>query len=115
MKIAMVLCRLDEIALPGSRGFCLGAGARRREIFVVRGAEGVWANENSCPHTGGMLDWVPAQLLSYEQTHIHCATHGALFRLEDGHCVHGPCLGKSLVSVVIKLQGGNIVLVDEAI
>ena len=113
MKIAMILCRLDEIALPGSRGFSLGAGARRREIFVVRGAEGVWAYENSCPHTGGMLDWVPDQFLSYERTHILCATHGAQFRIDDGHCVHGPCLGKSLVPVAIRLDGDDIVLVDE--
>ncbi len=63
MDPAMILCRLDEIALPGSKGFSLGQGAARREIFVVRGGDGVWAYENSCPHTGGMLDWVPDQFL----------------------------------------------------
>lgn len=59
------LCRLDDIAAPGSRGFSLGAGAERREIFVVRDAAGeARAYVNSCPHTGGPLDWVEHQFLS---------------------------------------------------
>ena len=94
-------------------GFSLGSGAERREIFVVRGGGGgVRAYENSCPHTGGMLDWVPDQFLSFERKHILCATHGALFRIDDGHCFQGPCVGKSLVAVAIKIEGENIVLVD---
>ena len=66
-----VLCRLDEIAEPGSVGF-----------------------------------------LSFERKHILCATHGALFRIDDGHCFQGPCVGKSLIPVAIKIEGENIVLVD---
>ncbi len=108
----MILCRLDEIGLPGSKGFSLGQGAARREIFVVRGGDGVWAYENSCPHTGGMLDWVADQFLNFQRTHILCATHGAQFRMDDGHCIHGPCIGKSLVCVAIRLQGDDILLVD---
>ena len=51
--------------------------------------------------------------LSYERTHILCATHGARFRMGDGHCIHGPCIGKALVAVAVRLEGENIVLVDE--
>ena len=111
MNAASVLCRLNEIAEPGSKSFSLGAGSTRREIFVLRGDGEVRAYENTCPHTGGMLDWVPGQFLSYDKKHILCATHGALFRIADGHCIHGPCIGKSLVAVAIRLEGENIVLV----
>jgi nitrite reductase/ring-hydroxylating ferredoxin subunit len=113
MNKATVLCRLDDIAEPGSMGFSLGSGAERREILVVRdGGGGLRAYQNSCPHTGGMLDWVPDHFLDIERKYILCATHGALFRIGDGLCIHGPCIGKSLVSVVIKLEGESIILVD---
>ena len=36
------------------------------------------------------------RLLTAEEDFIVCATHGALFRIEDGTCVAGPCVGKSL-------------------
>ncbi len=106
----VILCRLGELAEPGSKGFSLGPALR--EIFVVRRGGEVRAYENACPHTGATLDWVPDQFLSYDRTHILCATHGALFRVGDGFCIHGPCAGKSLVSVAIRLQGDDILLVD---
>ena len=99
-----VLCRLDELADPGSRGFSV-EGA---EIFLVRRGRLVAAYVNSCPHTGGPLDWVPDQFLDLERRHILCATHGALFRLEDGHCLAGPCAGDRLTPVAVELVDGVV-------
>jgi nitrite reductase/ring-hydroxylating ferredoxin subunit len=39
-----------------------------------------------------------------------CATHGALFEIEDGKCVYGPCLGRSLAPIRIRVEGGNVLL-----
>ena len=50
--------------------------------------------------------------ISDDRKHILCATHGALFRIDDGHCLHGPCLGRSLSRVAIRLEGDSILLVD---
>ena len=112
MNRRVILCRLGEIAEPGTKGVSLGQGRARREIFLVRRGGDVRAYENACPHTGGMLDWVPDQFLSLDRKHILCATHGALFRMDDGYCIHGPCIGRSLTPVAIRLQGGEILLVD---
>ncbi len=100
------LCRLDDIPVPGSKGFAPGDG--RREIFVVRDAGGVYAYENSCPHTGGPLDWTPDRFLTLDKRLILCATHGALFRVRDGTCVGGPCAGRSLAAVRISIVDGEI-------
>ncbi len=105
-----VLCRLDDIPLPGSTGVTLGDGAARREVFVVRNKAGVYAYENVCPHTGGPLDWVPGQFLTLDKTLILCATHGALFRVRDGLCVGGPCFGASLAPVGVAVADGAVVL-----
>ncbi|MEE8263379.1 MAG: Rieske (2Fe-2S) protein, partial [Gammaproteobacteria bacterium] len=40
--------------------------------------------------------WVPDQFLDETGNLLQCATHGALFRIEDGFCVAGPCTGASL-------------------
>jgi nitrite reductase/ring-hydroxylating ferredoxin subunit len=105
------LCRLAEIPDPGSRGFelddCLGV----RSIFLVRRGDAIAAYVNSCPHTGGPLEWVENQFLDLARRHILCATHGALFRLEDGHCLAGPCKGKALTPVAITVTAGEVRLV----
>ncbi len=103
-----VLCRLDEIPAPGSKGFTLGDSAERRDIFIVRDTGGVYAYQNSCPHTGGPLDWTPDRFLTLDKRLILCATHGALFRLRDGTCVGGPCAGRSLAAVRISIVDGEI-------
>ena len=105
------LCRLDEIAKPGARGFRIGTGSETRAIFVVRAGGRVVAYENSCPHLGSPLDWVPDRFLDLDKRFILCATHGALFRIEDGHCVAGPCADKNLKPVPIRIDAGSIYLV----
>jgi nitrite reductase/ring-hydroxylating ferredoxin subunit len=105
-----LLCSVDEIAEPGSRGFRIVSGSEARAVFVVRHRGSVVAYENSCPHLGSPLDWVPDRFLDFEQRRILCATHGALFRIEDGRCIAGPCAGKSLKPVPIKIEAGSIYL-----
>jgi nitrite reductase/ring-hydroxylating ferredoxin subunit len=106
-----LLCRLAEIPDPGSRGFEIDGCPGDRAIFLVRRGDVVAAYVNSCPHTGGPLDWVEHQFLDIERRHILCATHGALFRFEDGHCLAGPCKGKSLTPVAIAVTAGEVRLV----
>jgi nitrite reductase/ring-hydroxylating ferredoxin subunit len=36
--------------------------------------------------------------------------HGARFRIADGYCVFGPCLGKSLAAVPVAVVDGMVVL-----
>jgi len=109
------LCALSEISAPGSRGFSVNALQGCVEVFVVRSGNRVVAYRNSCPHTGGPLDWVPDQFLSIENDRIQCATHDALFRIEDGVCIKGPCAGQSLVSVAVEVIAGRVMLnLDES-
>ncbi len=59
---------------------------------------------------GNTLDWKPDAFLTVEQDYILCATHGAFFEIEDGMCVAGPCLGRSLAPIKIRVEDGNILL-----
>jgi len=106
------LCRLDEVPEGGSRGFTIGTGREQRELFVVRRGAQVFAYENVCPHTGVTLDWQPDVFLDIEKRFIQCATHGALFRIEDGYCIYGPCIGASLRALPTRIEDGLIRLDD---
>jgi nitrite reductase/ring-hydroxylating ferredoxin subunit len=104
------LCHLHDLADPGSRGFTLQTAEVLKDIFVVRRGEAVYAYMNSCPHTGSPLDWQPDQFLNLDRTLIQCATHLALFRIADGHCVAGPCAGQALTPVAVTLKDGWVLV-----
>lgn len=104
------LCRWADLPDPGSRAFDLADGAKLRSCVLVRRGEQVWAYENRCPHTGAPLDWRPGQVLNPEGSHIQCALHLAQFQMEDGLCIHGPCLGQSLGAVAVRREGEWIIL-----
>lgn len=109
------LCRLDELPDPGSRGFSLTTDAGLQDIFVVRRGDRAFAYLNHCPHTGSPLDWQPDQFLNLERTLIQCATHMALFRIEDGHCLAGPCAGQALTPLAVTLLDGWVAVAGLAL
>lgn len=93
------VCELDEISSPGSYGFSLVEAGGEIEGFIVHSDDALFAYRNACPHTGANLNWMPHQFLTSDNAFIQCSIHGALFRLSDGECVHGPCLGKKLEKI----------------
>jgi nitrite reductase/ring-hydroxylating ferredoxin subunit len=86
------LCNANGLAEGSSRGFDVD-GLR---LLAVRRAGRVYVYQNRCPHRGVPLEWHPDQFLDPSASLIQCATHGALFLIESGECVAGPCEGKSL-------------------
>ena len=104
------LCRLTELRDPDSRSFTLRTATGLKDIFIVRQGGQVRAYVNSCPHTGSPLDWQPDQFLNLERTLIQCATHAALFRIDDGHCVAGPCVGQTLTEWPVRTDAGWVLV-----
>lgn len=104
------LCRLDALRDPGTRGFSLRTVTGLQDIFIVRHGDAVHAYVNSCPHTGSPLDWQPDEFLNLDRTLIQCSTHAALFRIDDGECVAGPCAGQTLTAVPIRLVDGWVLI-----
>lgn len=106
------LCRLDDLADPGSAAFSFGEAGASRAAFVVRRGAAVFGYLNNCPHNGSPLDWQAGHFLDFDRRVILCATHGASFRIDDGFCLGGPCAGKSLTSVPVTVSDGTIWLED---
>ena len=112
---AIFLCRLDDLQDPGSLGVTVECNLRLFDLFVVRFDGEVRAYLNSCPHTGGPLDWVPDQFLSLDRRHIQCSTHAALFRWQDGACIAGPCAGDVLTALPVEVVDDRVLLQRDAI
>jgi len=111
MSQPIVLCKLDDVPDGGSNGFIAETPDGRRRFLVVRQGEQAFVYLNSCPHIGSPLDFEPGKFLNTDKTHIMCSTHGALFRIEDGHCISGPCAGKGLTKAEAQIVNGEIRLV----
>ncbi len=108
-----VLCRLDDIPDGESRGFDAAPGGFTG-LFAVRRGDEVRVYVNSCPHIGVPLDWAPHRFLTRDGRRIICAVHGAEFRIEDGECIHGPCLGDRLEAVMIEVKDGLVLVPADA-
>ena len=46
---------------------------------------------------------------------IQCANHGALFVIENGECVAGPCNGKALIALPFDIVDGYVELIAERV
>lgn len=108
------LFRLDEVADGGSAGFVGAVDGVRRPLLAVRRGESVFVYVNSCPHVGAPLDWRPGRFLTADGSLIQCTMHGALFRIEDGHCLFGPCAGKELEAVAVEVRDGAVHGIEES-
>lgn len=115
MTREQVLCRLDDIPEGGSKGFAADSDAFYADVFVVRTDNGVYAYRNRCPHTGAPMEWQPDRFLDYTGALILCGIHGALFRIEDGYCVAGPCARRSLERVAVAVREGWVVALDSCL
>ena len=112
MDLERVICPLHELEDPGARGFTMGAGDWPLRGFVVRRGAIVRAYVNHCPHAGFPLNWQADQFLAPHAPLILCVMHGALFDIEDGRCVSGPCEGLSLHQLPVSVEKGYVILDD---
>ena len=108
-----VICRLNELADPGARAFTMGSGDWPLRGFVVRRGAQVFGYLNRCPHAGHPLNWTSTEFLTPDQTLLMCRSHGACFDIATGTCVLGPCLGRELRSIAVKVEHDYVMLVED--
>ncbi|KAB0567613.1 MULTISPECIES: Rieske (2Fe-2S) protein [Pseudomonas] len=87
------VCPSDVLAQNASLGFDIDG----QKLFGVRREGTAYFYVNRCPHRRVPLEWKPDHFLDQSTSLIQCATHGALFLIETGECVSGPCVGQSLI------------------
>ncbi len=100
------LCADTDIEENSARGL-QGEGYN---LIAVRKKGQLYLYNNSCPHRGIPLEWMPDQFLDHGKHYLQCATHGALFKIDDGHCIAGPCANDKLTAAAFEICDGQVYL-----
>ena len=89
------LCTSGDLAPNSSRGFDIDG----HRLLAVRRDGIAYFYLNRCPKSGIPLEWQHDRFLDDSASLIQCATHGALFLIESGECIAGPCAGQHLTAL----------------
>lgn len=100
----MLLCALSDLVENQGKGFQTKQG----KIIVVLRENKVYGYLNMCPHLGINLEWEEDKYMDFENYFLMCSSHGALFQVEDGLCVGGPCIGESLKKIELKIENDQV-------
>ena len=113
IDLERVICALHELDDPGARGFTIGRGNWPLRGFVVRRGVELRAYLNHCPHAGHALNLRPHVFLAPDAPLIQCSSHGALFEMETGLCLAGPCTGARLRPIELRINQGYVLVADD--
>ncbi len=105
------VCRLEKLIEKRCYGCEITHEGKLNSYFLVYHNNKIYSYLNRCPHTGVNLDWIPHQFLDSNNELIQCATHGALFNIEEGLCLRGPCVGDKLQSIENMIIDNSIYLI----
>jgi nitrite reductase/ring-hydroxylating ferredoxin subunit len=105
------ICNIADLEASQCRQFnYTNASGALVEALLVKTLDTVKAYQNACPHWEVEMNWKPDEFLNPEQTHISCAIHGALFRIDDGLCIFGPCVRQKLKPIPVQVLDGAVYL-----
>ncbi|GAB1267225.1 Rieske (2Fe-2S) protein [Aurantivibrio infirmus] len=105
----LILCHISDIDPKTGKGF----DQNGLQLFAIKTQKDFQVYLNRCPHVGLPLNWVADQFMDADGELIQCKSHGALFRIEDGQCVAGPCIGQSLQRIESHTNADNFLCVKE--
>jgi nitrite reductase/ring-hydroxylating ferredoxin subunit len=107
------LCNEADVAEGRTRGFDpLDTGTDT--VFLVRWQGRLHAWRNACPHIAGApMAWKRDAYMNAAGTHVACHAHGALFEPGTGLCIQGPCEGRSMGRLALRVDAAGEVFVQE--
>ena len=88
--------------------FDVAHGGEHLRAFAVRFEGRVHAYLNRCAHVPMEMDWQPNRFFDDSGQWLLCATHGATYAPDTGHCVAGPCSGAQLVRIELIEAAGQV-------
>ena len=99
---------LDAIPDGTARNYVLQLRGGRFHGFVVRRENEAYGYVDRCPHMSLPLAQELDRYLTPRGDLIACSWHSAVFAIDTGMCVGGPCVGR-------QLTPWPVVVVDDAI
>ncbi len=99
-----------------ARSFSTKIKGRVFQGLVVKKNGKYFAYQNLCQHLPITLDLKDDNFFTHDRKFLQCHMHGAMYELETGHCVAGPCEGANLVLLpVVEEESRLIVQIPQTI
>jgi len=104
----------ERIALCASRDLVEGGLAVPFDVlyqgrscwaFAIRFQGIAHAYLNQCSHVAMEMDFQPNRFFDTTGQWLICATHGALYAPDTGHCMNGPCRGALVKIALTEVDG----------
>ena len=108
---AVILCETNEFG--DKQAIKVAHPHKEISVVIIQKEQRFYAYENVCPHFSVQLDYKEGQFSLYQNQVIMCAHHSALFDIETGMCIDGPCKGKHLQVISIEHINNQILLKSE--
>lgn len=106
-----VICRSGDLEERGQGvRFALPELGERTTGFAVRYQGKVHAYVNRCAHVPVELDWNEGDFFDITRDYLICATHGAHYQPDNGHCVMGPCKGQRLQAIAVRERDQQVMI-----
>jgi nitrite reductase/ring-hydroxylating ferredoxin subunit len=106
-----IVCHIDDIKEGESKGFTVN----REALFAVKKNGQLFLYRNACPHLGVRLECLPDAFLDIDGEFIICSNHGALFEIDGGYCIAGPCSKQRLQRLDFELENGFVLIMQDAL
>jgi nitrite reductase/ring-hydroxylating ferredoxin subunit len=107
-KAGTFLANISDLPEHGGKDIVFRDGTHQTNIFIQLHKGTVHIYENRCPHAGTPLNMIGDKFLNITKDRLICRTHGALFEIQNGNCVAGPCKGQGLRPVAFDVKDGAI-------
>lgn len=112
-KPGAMLARRADIPEDGAKAFEFAVGEARFSLILGSSGGEIFGFENDCPHAHYPLDRPDGRVIVQERAFLVCSAHGASFRIVDGACVGGPCIGRALTRVALRIEGDAVLMRGE--
>ena len=115
MSKRVLVCKAEQLRQGEIIAVKLGSneyGIPREGLVVVDESGTPHCYLNECKHLPIPLDGGSRDFFDAGGRHLFCGTHGAVYRLEDGYCLEGPCEGEALEAIPLSIEDGVVFVTD---
>ena len=111
-KFTKVFIPKSRLSRREGKGFETKLSGKIFRGIVVKQDGQYFAYQNLCKHLPITLDLNDDEFFSHDKAFIQCQMHGAIYEIQTGKCIAGPCEGAKLNALkVIEEEDQLIVLV----